>query len=335
LAGKRIQKAIFSVLPLILLVVGAEALLRVTGWPPSGGKQVFEHSEPFWITDPDLRTHPFPHREMDASFSVSTDAQGLRAPLHTLEKPRDTYRILFLGCSTTFGWGVDDEQSYPARLQAALDTKGYAGIEVLNGGQPGYTSFQGLWFLKHTGLRYDPDLVVFGYVVQDARRAAYTDRSQAVLQRDARFLKDHLLYRLHLYLGARQLIDDYRIRAKERDAEGTSGTWRVPPEDYVANLREMDRLVRSHSARLALFGFPLEREGYTGDHRRLLRIAATELGLPHFDPQKTMEDESRKRALYFPRDKGHANAEGLALIADWLLEWLERDHLLGSTPRSP
>ena len=31
--------------------------------------------------------------------------------------------------------------------------------------------------------RYQPDLVIFGYIVQDSRKVAYSDLSQAVLQK--------------------------------------------------------------------------------------------------------------------------------------------------------
>ena len=44
-----------------------------------------------------------------------------------------------LGCSTTFGWGVADSETYPERLQFYLVDAGYTMVEVVNGGQPGYT----------------------------------------------------------------------------------------------------------------------------------------------------------------------------------------------------
>ena len=46
----------------------------------------------------------------------------------------------------------------------------------------GYTSFQGSWLWGTLKAR-EPDVVLIGYVVQDAR-AAYTDKSQAILQKD-------------------------------------------------------------------------------------------------------------------------------------------------------
>ena len=64
-----------------------------------------------------------------------------------------------------------DDESYPARLEAILQAKGQQ-VEVINAGQPGYTSFQGLWLWRELLHRYKPDLVLIGYIVQDARKAA-------------------------------------------------------------------------------------------------------------------------------------------------------------------
>ena len=323
-----LRKALYSLVPLLVLGVGGELLARAMGWAAPAAGQPFEHNQPYWITDPDLHEEPFPHREVGGTFSVSTDSQGVRYPLHPLHKPDGVFRILLLGCSTTFGWGVDDQESYPARLEALLRDAGESEVEVINGGQPGYTSFQGLWFYQNYGRNYRPDLIFFGYVVQDARRAAYTDKSQALLQADARFLKQSLLHRSHLYLAALQRRQLARLQEKERDEDGEEGVHRVPPEDYVANIRQMNDMVESDGGRMVLFGFPLEREGYTRTHRRLLRIAADELGLPHLDPQPEMEALSRSQTLYFPQDRGHANAAGNDVIARRIATFLQDDHLL-------
>ena len=77
-----------------------------------------------------------------------------------------------------------------------------------------------------------------------------------------------------------------------------------------------------------LFGYPLERSGYTNDHRTILAAAAQELQVPIFDPQSKMEDASRTGSYYFSRDRGHANAAGNDLIAKWVFEFLQGQQLL-------
>ncbi len=217
------RKLLFACIVLGLFFGGTEAALRILGWPSIDDVSVFEHNDVYWIQDPNLDKKAFSHRETEGSFEVSTDENGLRAPLHSTKKEQGVFRILLMGCSTTFGWGVDDEETYPARLQALAEEAGYEKIEVINGGQPGYTSFQGLWFWDEVASAYDADLVILGFVVQDARRAAYSDLSQAVLTGNGAFLKSNILYNWRLYLALKSLQGDLAIRAKERPEGGEAG----------------------------------------------------------------------------------------------------------------
>ena len=322
--GKRLA---FSLIPFVVVFGAAEAGLRGAGWPPI--EAAFEHNEVFWTADPDLQQFPMNHNEEGKTFPVSTNADGLRPPFHEIERTPDTTRIMALGCSTTFGWGVKDDETYPARLALELQSRGYNNVEVINGGQPGYTTFQGQWLWDHTTRHYRPDVVLVGYVVQDARKAAYSDRSQALLQQDGRFLKDNVLYKSKVYLMLRSLLGGVQIRAKERGQGDEGGEFRVPPADYVDNLRGLVTSIRDQGAKPVLFGYPLEREGYTRTHRVILEAAAAELDIPYLNPQPRMDEASRTQQLYFAQDRGHANAAGNALIAMWVAEFLESENLLG------
>jgi len=322
------RRLVFSLVPVVVVFGGGELLVRLLDWPSAWESTPFEHNEPFWQTDPELVSDTFPHREQSTEFSVSTDANGLRAPIHQQGKPAGAFRLLFLGCSTTFGWGVDNAQSYPAQVEKLLHEQGFHQVEVINGGQPGHSSFQGMWLYKNVGRDYHADVVVFSYVVQDARKAAYTDRSQALLQQDARFLKQNLLYRSRLYLGLRTFIDSKRMTAKEREEEGTEGVYRVSREEYVEAIREFVALTEADGAQPVLFDFPLERSGYTREHRRLMRIAGEELNIPHMQMQQEFEQLSTQQTLYFPKDRGHANAQGNLLIAQRLATFMRERNLL-------
>ena len=323
------KRLLFALVPAILLFGVTEIVLRVMGWPQV--TQAFEHNEPFWVVDPDLQSYEMPHNEENTSFLVSTNSDGLRTAIEVTD-PKKELRIMTLGCSTTFGWGVADSETYPARLQAYLTEAGYSNVEVVNGGQPGYTSFQGTWLWDALLDDYQPDVVLIGYIVQDARKAAYSDKSQAILQGDNRFLKDNILYRSKGYLALRYGMGKVQIQAKERSSQDEGGAYRVPPTDYVANLRTLTEKIQASGANPILFGYPLERTGYTEQHRRILKVAAQELAIGHFDPQSQMEQASSQERLYFPRDKGHANAAGNDKIAQWTFEYL-KSHQYLPTPQ--
>lgn len=312
------RRLVFALLPVVLLLVGAEAWLRGSGWPhvPPGAVEKFTHQQVYWVEAANQNLVAHPHNETGGSFRVSTDQNGLRAPLHTETKPAGAFRVMTLGCSTTFGWGVDDAESYPAQLESILAAEGHP-VEVINGGQPGYSSFQGQWLWERALSRYAPDVVVFGYLVQDSRMVAYSDRSQALYQANADFLKTNLLHQLKSYLWVKELIDAGRTRAKEHGE-----TPRIPPEEYVENIRTFKKLAEGVGARFVLFGFPLERSGYTEGHRALLHAASEELGVPLHDPQPEMERRTATETLYFPQDRGHANAAGNKVIAQGMAQFL-------------
>ena len=321
-----LRKIAFSMVPVAVVGAAAELGLRSAGWPQV--TETFEHNTPFWVTDPDLNSKAFPHKEEKRLFKVSSNADGLRASGQTRAKSEGTIRVMTLGCSTTFGWGVADAETYPAQLAERFASGGYSHVEVINGGQPGYTSFQGRWLWDETLRHYSPDVILLGYVVQDARKAAYSDKSQAVLQGDARFLKDNVLYKSRVYLALRSVLGDFQVKAKERPQNGKGGVYRVPPPDYVDNLRSLVASAESIGATAVLFGFPLERGGYTEAHRKILKAAAAELEIPWLDLQPRMEQASREAQLYFENDRGHANAAGNAKIADWVFEYLVSEALV-------
>jgi len=85
---------------------------------------------------------------------------------YSIDKPVDTVRIICLGDSITFGWGLNKKYTYPELLRHYLSFKfPLKNIEVINAGCPGYSSRQGLIYLDRSLLDYQPDLVIvqFGY----------------------------------------------------------------------------------------------------------------------------------------------------------------------------
>jgi len=83
------------------------------------------------------------------------NAKGLRGPEVAYEKPEYMYRILFLGDSHTFGFGVPLNQQFPALIGGY-----FPGVDVVNMGVSGYGIDQELLQLTREGFRYHPNLVI-------------------------------------------------------------------------------------------------------------------------------------------------------------------------------
>lgn len=95
----------------------------------------------------------------DRFFHVTHNSLGLRGPETTYKKPEGTKRVLFVGDSYFWGYGVSDNEVLTQILQQSVPES----VEVLNGGTTGYGTDQMLLWLKHEGLKYRPDIVIFGF----------------------------------------------------------------------------------------------------------------------------------------------------------------------------
>lgn len=98
-------------------------------------------------------------------------AVSIRDGRPVADKPGDTVRLVFLGDSFTFGEGVRDEDTYPARTAALLRRDRPSGsprFEAYNLGVGAYNTAQELSLLDQLGLELRPDCVVLGYVLNDA-----------------------------------------------------------------------------------------------------------------------------------------------------------------------
>jgi lysophospholipase L1-like esterase len=101
-------------------------------------------------------------------FRVRTNAFGCRGPEIGEAKPDGVRRILMLGDSVAFGWGVDDDVTFVRRLEREWnDEHPDRRIEVVNSAVPKYDSNQEEATLRELGARLDPDLVLLVYVVND------------------------------------------------------------------------------------------------------------------------------------------------------------------------
>lgn len=94
-------------------------------------------------------------------FRARVSSQGLRDREYG-EKRADEYRILALGDSTTFGWGVAEEASFPKQLEALLGERCRGKqVSVLNAGTPTFGPWQSLSWLQEKAAAFQPDLVVY------------------------------------------------------------------------------------------------------------------------------------------------------------------------------
>jgi hypothetical protein len=156
---------LFSTLIVMLLV---EWGLRV--FNPFGVE--FFHILPYhmqgMVDDPGLGyKHPESVSYMLGANRVTINSRGLRDVEIPYIKPDNEKRILLLGDSVTFGWGVSQGQAFSDQMEPLLYEQTGNRWQVINAGINGYNTDQEATFLRIEGMRYVPDYVLLIYVSND------------------------------------------------------------------------------------------------------------------------------------------------------------------------
>jgi hypothetical protein len=112
------------------------------------------------------------HADRDFSVSVAINALGGRGPERERLKPPGTARILLLGDSFAFGWGVEQDETFGARLERRLSER--AGpVEVLSAAVPGWSTDQQYLYLRTQGLALGPDLILLAASENDIQEIGF------------------------------------------------------------------------------------------------------------------------------------------------------------------
>ena len=99
---------------------------------------------------------------------ATINSLGLRGDMPEPEKPAGGVRILAVGDSTTFGWGVNDLETYGARLQRLLaEAEPGRPIRVVNAGVSAYNLRQSARLLGRLAPALNPDVVLVGVFWND------------------------------------------------------------------------------------------------------------------------------------------------------------------------
>jgi len=279
-------------------------------------------------------------------WSVHTNAHGFRGAEFATEKAPSRLRVVALGDSSTFGWGVEEFEAYPERLAAALAEKlgrPHDAVEVLNLGVPGYSTFQGRVLLERRALALDPDLVVWSYLSNDGAVTGESDRATYAERLGAR---GALLEALH-HSRAFEALEAWILVARRTlrpppDVDPYDAAQRNVPSYAAAaeNVRAAVALARGAGVPIVLLGACTR-----GEPAQVLAEVAHETGAPHLDATGLLdaaipaigteerygefrsalrkrygasEVEAHRMLLAFLPDRCHPNALGHRLVADAL-----------------
>ncbi|MBI1397568.1 MAG: hypothetical protein GC151_16465 [Betaproteobacteria bacterium] len=165
----RLLNAVLLVASLAMSLLVVELVAREFYAPPPKVMDAFRASPTGnYRRDPLLGWMPRESRHerhtQEGSFdsTFTTNSHGLRNPEVAYEKPPGIRRIVVLGDSFAWGYGVNDEEVFSRRLESALHH-----TEVINLGVVGYGTRQEFLYLQREGMKYHPDTVVVAVCMND------------------------------------------------------------------------------------------------------------------------------------------------------------------------
>jgi lysophospholipase L1-like esterase len=110
---------------------------------------------------------------------VINNRYGFREREFLVPKPANTFRVMVIGDSFTFGTGLREDQRFSNQLEKMLKEKfpnSPLNIEVLNFGSPGLLTSQERDVLKKYKDIVSPDLIIIGFCYNDTGPQAYSPR---------------------------------------------------------------------------------------------------------------------------------------------------------------
>ena len=253
---------------------------------------------------------------------VTINSLGLRD--HDIVAKLDgTTRILMLGDSIVFGWGVAQDKTMSVALERDLKDGGFGPVEVINTGVGNYnTAMEVAYFLK-SGAALRPDVVVLNYFINDAEPTP----TYAPVPWYARRFYAYAVAGGAWDIFKRTLLggpawQDY-YAALYRD--GQPG-WNAAQD----NIRRLAAYCRDHGIRLVMTNIPelheLKPYPFADVSGKLAAVAQAE-GIAYLDLLPAVQDEA-PASLWVTVPDPHPNAKAHALMARKLADYF----LVNRTP---
>ena len=282
--------------------------------------------------------------EFDIDIVISSG--GLRDREYSYAKPDNTRRVLCLGDSFTFGYGVEWDETFAKVLEEHLchGRSGGTQWQVLNAGVSGTGTAHQLAYLDSEGLKYDPDIVVVcfcgandfsdngmyglyslegGKLVRHYARLSGPIKLRHIMQRlpgyRTLFGKSHLI----TFIKQRIAWYAYARHASKPRSPATIDAGRERAYDLTQALfRELSARCEAAGVDLIVIAVPRADCGPPAKRVAALIGFLKSEGISYVSLEHRFRQEQAEGAeLYFPLD-GHWNPNGHSLVAGLLYDYL-------------
>ena len=291
---KILQKLLLS----LFISISIFALIELLMW--SQIKDDIYTGDPayFWKLKPNLSLeienglHP---------FSLQTNRDGFRDASWG-----DGERWLFLGCSTTLGWGVAQTDGFVDLLDQHFDS-----VDVINGGQPGWSTQQVLQNIEEFK-SFSPTKVFVGLGVRDAQLSIRADK-------DARPSPWIVNLNIFKWLQMKKRSQTGTRTVGEKSNDRMVNVHRVSPADFLTSLLHIQQAFPD--ADVTFYQFP--QLDFSLDHAAVL----SQVNAWKTDPFDQTD--------FFEDDPIHLTVSGHKRLAEWFIQRIEtvdKHEVILSTP---
>ena len=326
-------KLTLAVGSVIVTLVILEAAARLGGYVPEDNainpRFSWQEQGELWLMPPrasGLTRH--------GRHPIRVNNFGLRGEAIAPKRP-GTHRIVFVGDSVTFGFGVPEEATF-ASVVEDLAASRQLPVETVNAAVAGWSSRQYLLFLDKHGTNLQPDVVVVGVVLNDITELASGVRQATtpagltagntiswLAERSAAIaaLKS-------LWIAVADPIGRELRSVEELVHDPDSSAVRHAMKLHLGELEDIVRLAAIGRYRLALVLFPF-RFQLTGDDldapQRHMREFARTFEIPVLDTLPLLGRYPPERVLI---DHDHLTVFGHRVVAEAIVTWLGEQGLL-------
>ena len=282
----------FGVLELIGYVWEAKTAQGPLGWTLVGARRL-KLEKNGSVEQPYYKLKPYENYNWE-EIPISINALGFRNEEFSVQKPKDTYRILNLGDSVAFGWEVRMEDTYGKKLERHLNEySNNIRYEVINAGVPTWNLEAERNFLLEEGLKYQPDLVILDVtVVNDIygeNKALSEDRSLFQWLRDHTYGWPFLTTNVRFLLAKQMGPEAFPVLNPPKEA---SGYYPLDENDEIWDrtwglIEEMYQATRAEDVDFIMIIFPTAYQVNSADHpntpQRVLVDRANQIDMKYID----------------------------------------------------
>lgn len=187
------------------------------------------------------------------STEIKINSDGFRDYEHSSPNDQATFKILGLGDSFTFGYGVELEETYLSLLEK------YLKAEIFKIGVPGYSIKEEFILFEEYGLKIQPHLVIIGFDINDHTDCLNTSPKYEIVggyitTNHRNFLLRHSYLYSHLDMFIKTIINRKNKKEEKRKA------W----ECAVNYLKKINEMAKADDTELLIVYIPHRSQVYPG-----------------------------------------------------------------------